>query len=1211
MRITLLLFVLLTWALTFPALVEADSPMPLAGSGTGISSVQFDQGHIILRWDVRADRKYAVECGPTLPPDDSWTQIEDLTPPWLYHLSDSEACYFFRLVSTFNPPHIVINEIMYNPPSDPDQKGEFVELYNYGDVPIDLSGYTFHDSEHVYTFRAGEIVHPNQYLLIARDLKYIVTKYGNITVRGPFDGKLDNGGERLELWDHEGNVVDSVKYNDDPPWDTRADGLGGSLELIDPARHNDIHDNWHVSLPLGLGGTPGAPNSVFDQETPPFMYLHTRNPDEPTSSDAVNVQIKVTDNDSVASVVLKYNEGLGEQSVSMFDDGQHGDLAAGDSVYGALIGPFPDQSLVSYTIEARDNLGQLSTHPENAPDEVKTAYVNNGYLTDRLVKINEIMYHPPKDASGLESEEFVELFNSSASPVAITGWRLSSGIDYTFPERVLAPGEYAIVCLNKNALAAAYGLSEEDLFGDYTGRLANGGEKINLRNRNDVLLESVEYDDLFPWAVAADGYGYSLERIDLSGDPPSPRTWGAAPPPGESPTEAVWQFFQTVGTPTTTRLYFYLMNTGECLIDDIELMPVDGGENTISNPGFEEGTASWQRAGTQDFTIESQACPGSSGTSCLKIISTGAGSGSGNSVYQDGLPVNSSTRYRLTFWAKWSSGTSQLTTRFSGAPSASDPLMATFDLSPSSLTNPFSFASPGRTNHLIQSPAPPIVTDIVRSPSRPQETEQVRIEATITPCPEISSVSLEMTVDDQNTTLPMYDDGVSGGDAEAGDGVYTATLPPQFPYAIVGYRIHIGGQDGDLGCSPRIQAPAQTYAYYIEGELDKVSTPNPIYHLYIKPSDLSLIASYARLQDPAHPNWNATVPGTFIYNGEVFDVQVRHRGSRWCRPQGNGKMSFKIKFPRYHQFDGWPDINLNSADHYGFTGYEESVAFEMFRQVGLAAPLTNFARFNINGNYHGFYFQIESPGEEFLESHLGEEGDLFKSMGDPLGRFPYDWGDWRPLSSLQKYEDVYQRKSRRYDSHEIVRDVIQGMRQAYDTSPQTLQAFLEKHFDMDKTLSYVATAAWIGVWDEAFHNFFAYRDTGGKWMVFPWDTDGCFAANGASRSTNSIFVGEHDNPDNRSGWSNELKHYIFSVPELRKQYVLHLQRLNNLYFTPTKLKAYLDRLVYYVGTDADEDPFGWGRTPEAEYDDVLLFIEARYDNIREQIQKEKEKPYFQ
>lgn len=1195
--------------LIVPSVLWCDGDKSLGESETEITSVLMNHGSVVLEWEAHAGERYVVQFGPSLPPDESWTEIDDITPPWEDAVDGGVKRLFLRLVSYPAPLKLVINEIMYNPLGDPDQKREYVELYNYGDTPIDLSGFCFIKGIR-HTFKEGTVLPAGRYLVVVRDSKCIS---GDVMVCGLYEGKLDNGGEVLELVDGspEQNIVDSVDYNDDPPWDTRADGTGSSLELTDPTRNNDIHDNWKASEPLGGAGTPGAPNSVLDYETPPFLYQHSRDPNEPTSSGTISIRMKVTDNDSIASVILKYNDGSGEQTVPMLDDGEHGDLTADDSIYGAVIGPFPDETTVSYTIEARDNLGQVSTHPEYAPEEVKLLYVNDNYLRDRLVKINEIMYHPSRDAAGQEDAEFVEVINSSTEPVDIAGWRLSSGINFTFPEKVLAGGEYAVVCLSRKKVAVTYGLSEDVLFGDYAGRLANGGEKINLRNKNDVLIESVEYDDLFAWAVAADGYGYSLERIDITADANSPRTWAAAPPASQGPTEAVWKFFETVGTPTTSRLYFYLTGSGQCLIDDVELVPLKSGGNVLSNGGFESGSSGWKKVGSQDFAIEVEARPGSTGSSCLKIISSGVGSGSGNSVYQDGIPVHYTQRYRLSFWAKWLSGTSYLTARFSGATGkVDDPLLESFDLNPSSLTDPYSFASPGKPNHLVESPPPPIVTEITHSPCQPRENNEVKIEAALTLCPEISSVSLEVIINDQSTVLPMFDDGVNGADAEAGDDTYTATFSPQPAYTIVRYRILIEGPDGELGRSPRVQAPGETYAYYVKGKVDSVASPNPIYSLYVKPSDLSLIASYANLRDPAHPNWNKTVPGTFIYRGEVYDVQVRHRGSRWCRPWGNGKMSFKVKFPRYRQFDGFPDINLNSANHYGFTGYEESLAFEMFRRAGVAAPMTNFARLNINGKYQGFFFQIESPGEEFLEAHLGEEGDLFKSMGDPLGRFPHDWGDWRPLSSLQKYEDVYPRKSRTYDSHECLRDVIEGMREAYNTSPSVLQDFLEDNFDMELTLSYIATAAWIAVWDEAFHNFFAYRDTAGKWMVLPWDTDGCFGANGASRCTNSLFVGEHGNADNRSGWSNELKHYIFSVPALRKEYVLRLEHLNKFVFTPNKLKPYVEDLEPWVTEDAADDPFGWSRSPAAELEDVERFVEQRHENIQLQVELEKRKSYF-
>jgi len=75
--------------------------------------------------------------------------------------------------------------------------------------------------------------------------------------------------------------------------------------------------------------------------------------------------------------------------------------------------------------------------------------------------------------------------------------------------------------------------------------------------------------------------------------------------------------------------------------------------------------------------------------------------------------------------------------------------------------------------------------------------------------------------------------------------------------------------------------------------------------------------------------------------------------------------------------------------------------------------------------------------------------------------------------------------------------------------------------------------------------------------------------------------------------------------------VLRLEYLNRFVFTPTKLKSYVRSFVPSVTKDADDDPFGWGRDPEQELEDVELFIEDRHENIKKQIEREKQKPYFQ
>ena len=139
--------------------------------------------------------------------------------------------------------------------------------------------------------------------------------------------------------------------------------------------------------------------------------------------------------------------------------------------------------------------------------------------------ISEIHYHPPSRADGRDVE-FIELFNTLEWPWDLSGYRLAGEVAYTFPNGTVISGRsFLVIAAAPADIQAVYGVSA---LGPYSGRLSNGGGKIQLLGRQgEVLLEAV-YDDEHPWPAAADGTGHSLILACPSYGEADPRAWAAS-----------------------------------------------------------------------------------------------------------------------------------------------------------------------------------------------------------------------------------------------------------------------------------------------------------------------------------------------------------------------------------------------------------------------------------------------------------------------------------------------------------------------------------------------------------------------------------------------------------------------------------------------------------------------------------------------------------
>ncbi len=159
-------------------------------------------------------------------------------------------------------------------------------------------------------------------------------------------------------------------------------------------------------------------------------------------------------------------------------------------------------------------------------------FLSAGVRPSQALMISEIMYNPID-----ERLEYVELHNHRAVFEDLGGFVLTGGVEYAFETGVtLGAGQTIVVALDPNLLRSVHDI--QNVVGPYTGKLSNGGERIELRNANNGIVLSVRYRDTTPWPIAADGAGHSLVLPSVSADPDAGGAWRPSADIGGSPGRA-------------------------------------------------------------------------------------------------------------------------------------------------------------------------------------------------------------------------------------------------------------------------------------------------------------------------------------------------------------------------------------------------------------------------------------------------------------------------------------------------------------------------------------------------------------------------------------------------------------------------------------------------------------------------------------------------
>jgi len=208
-------------------------------------------------------------------------------------------------------------------------------------------------------------------------------------------------------------------------------------------------------------------------------------PLEPVPGENISITANISDVTN-AFIYFRGSESDLFTKLELYDDGNHNDQQAGDSIWGTTVTAGPIQS--QYYLWA-ENETSGSFLPERAAKEYYS--IQSNISTTELV-VNEFMASNSTAVADQDGEydDWIELYNNSQEEIALEGLFLSDNPEnitkWPFPDTNIMANEYIIVWADEDG-------SQEGLHANF--KLSAAGESIFLAQSSDELIDMVEYGE--------------------------------------------------------------------------------------------------------------------------------------------------------------------------------------------------------------------------------------------------------------------------------------------------------------------------------------------------------------------------------------------------------------------------------------------------------------------------------------------------------------------------------------------------------------------------------------------------------------------------------------------------------------------------------------------------------------------------------------------
>lgn len=444
----------------------------------------------------------------------------------LNHLLKSACLLCLYPLATYAQPaqrfDIVISELLPDPsPAIGLPNNEFIELRNNSSRSFSLRSWKISDGSSTATINSDFILEPGAYIIICpTSAANDYSNFGNAIGVSGFPS-LNNDRDFVILYSPEGKIIHAIEYSAE--WyqnDVKREG-GWSLEMIDANYPCGGGANWKPSND-SKGGTPGKINSVtaINSDDLPPSLLRTYTIDS-------------------TKIVAVFDEPLDSNSAAINSNYAIGEI--GSPVAVSPLAPLFTEVVLEFNRSISpgriyqltvSNISDCAGSPIGVLNSAPVAMPASPEYFD--IVMNEILFNPPP-----AGYDYIELYNRSKKAIDLQQLyianknaigNLTNIKQISDRPLLIFPNSYCLISANKDWVRSHYPLKDQALYIQLPAlpSMPDDKEHLVLLNMQGGLIDHLQYDSKWHFALLYNDEGVALERINYNDSSQNSNNWTSA-----------------------------------------------------------------------------------------------------------------------------------------------------------------------------------------------------------------------------------------------------------------------------------------------------------------------------------------------------------------------------------------------------------------------------------------------------------------------------------------------------------------------------------------------------------------------------------------------------------------------------------------------------------------------------------------------------------